>query len=204
MKAYKNHYKVFINTYGNTSATYDSGVASIFHQEQQSTEGTRLGVLQYVGILKDVILLNYGLISQPVILFKCDWVRNGLDTWGNATYKCDDDGFLLVNFRQLKTRVDEPYVFLAQVQQVFYAEDPNMAGWKVVLHKEPRSKRILVSDSDEVTMLDNLIGVDVPLEIPEVPRNMALVDVIELIGADVILAAEELQRSSGDDEVDLQ
>jgi hypothetical protein len=79
-----------------------------------------------------------------------------------------------------------------------------MQGWKVVLHKEPRSKCILVSDSDEVTMLDNLIGVDVPLEIPEVPRNMALVGAIELIGTDAILAAEELQRSSSDDEVGLE
>ncbi len=72
MKAYGNHYIVFTYTYGNTSATYDSGVALVFHQEQQSTEGTRLGALQYVGILKDIILLDYGPISQPVILFKCD------------------------------------------------------------------------------------------------------------------------------------
>jgi hypothetical protein len=72
MKAYGNHYRVFIETYGNTSATYDSGVASIFHQKQQSTKGTRLGVLQYVGISKDIILLDYGPISQPIILFKCE------------------------------------------------------------------------------------------------------------------------------------
>jgi hypothetical protein len=78
----------------NTSVTYDYGVASIFHQNQQSTKGTRIGALQYVGIFKDIILLDYGLISQPVILFKCDWVKNGLDKWGNATYRCDDDGFL--------------------------------------------------------------------------------------------------------------
>jgi len=162
----------------------------------------RLGVLQYVGISKDIILLDYGPISQPVILFKCDWVRNGLDRWGNATYKHDDHGFLLVNFQQLKAWVDEPYVFPAQVQQVFYADD--MLRWKVVLHKKPRSKHILVSDTDEVTMLDNLIGIDVPLEFPEVPRNMALVGVIELIGANAILAAEELQRLSDDDEVGLE
>jgi len=79
-----------------------------------------------------------------------------------------------------------------------------MLGWKVALHKEPRSKRILVSDSDEVTMLDNLIGIDVLLEFPEVPRNMALVGAIELTGVDAILASEELQRSSGDDEVGLE
>ncbi len=69
-----------------------------------------------MGILKDIILLDYGPISQPVILFKCDSIRNGLDRWGNATYKRDDDGFLLVNFQQLKAWVDEPYVFPAQVQ----------------------------------------------------------------------------------------
>jgi hypothetical protein len=79
-----------------------------------------------------------------------------------------------------------------------------MPGWKVVLHKEPRSKRILVCDSDEVTMLDNLIGVDVPLEFLEVPRNMALVGVIDLTGADAILDVEEFQRSSSDDEVGLE
>jgi hypothetical protein len=101
----------------------------------------------------------------------------------------------------LKARVDEPYVFPTHVQHVFYADDLNMLGWKVVLHKESRSKRILVSNSDEVTMLDNLIGVDVPLEIPKVPRNMTLIGAIELIGADAILVAEELQRFSGDDEV---
>jgi hypothetical protein len=90
------------------------------------------------------------------------------------------------------------------VQQVFYADDPNMPGWKVVLHKEPRSKHRYISDSDEVTMLDNLIGVDVPLEFPKVPRNMALVGAIELTRANAILAVEKLQRSPGDDEVGLE
>jgi hypothetical protein len=55
-----------------------------------------------------------------------------------------------------------------------------------------------------VTMLDNLIGVDVPLEILEIPRNMALVGAIELTGTYAILADEKLQRSSGDDEVGLE
>ncbi len=53
-------------------------------------------------------------------------------------------------------------------------------------------------------MLDNLIGIDVPLEILEVPRNMALAGAIELIRVDAILIIEELQRSYGDDEVGLQ
>jgi hypothetical protein len=79
-----------------------------------------------------------------------------------------------------------------------------MPRWKVVLHKEQRSKCILVSDSDDVTMLDNLIGINVSLEILEVPRNMALVGAIELTEADAILNTKELQRSSNDDEIDLE
>jgi len=123
---------------------------------------------------------------------------------GNATYRHDDDGFLLVNFQQLKARVDELYVFPTHVQQVFYVDDPNMSRWKVVFHKELRSKHILVSNSDEVTMLDNLIGVDVLLEIPKLPRDVAFIGAIELIGADEILVVEELQRLSGADEVGLE
>ncbi len=91
--------------------------------------------------------------------------------------------------------------FQPRCSRFFYVNDLNILGWKVVLHKELRSKRILVSDSDEVTMLDNLIGVDVPLEIPKVQKNMALIGAIELIGADAILTTKELQRPSSDDEI---
>jgi hypothetical protein len=89
------------------------------------------------------------------------------------------------------------------VQQVFYADDPNMLRWKVVFHKKLKSKRILVSNNDEVTMLDNLIGVDVLLEIPKVLRNMALIGAIESTGADEILIVEELQRLSSVNEIGL-
>jgi len=47
------------------------------------------------------------------------WVTHGSDRWGNPTYKRDEDGFLLANFRHLKANIDEPYVFPVQVQQVF-------------------------------------------------------------------------------------
>jgi hypothetical protein len=63
------------------------------------------------GLFKDIILLDYGHVSQVLILFKCYWVINKVDKWGNPTYKCDEDGFLLANFQHLKGQVDEPYVF---------------------------------------------------------------------------------------------
>ncbi len=60
-------------------ATYDCGVASVFQQAQGPGGMCALGPMQYVGILQDIILLDYGAVSIPVVLFKCDWVKNEVD-----------------------------------------------------------------------------------------------------------------------------
>jgi len=57
-------------------ATYDSRVVFIFRQQQSLHEGTTLGPIQYLKVARDIICLNYGPMSQPIILFKCDWVKN--------------------------------------------------------------------------------------------------------------------------------
>jgi len=75
-----------------------------------------------------------------MVLFKCDWVTFGYDRWGNPTYKQNEDGFLLAYFRHLKADIDEPYVFPMQVQQVLYVQKLSTPWWKVVIHKELRSK----------------------------------------------------------------
>ncbi len=157
---------------------------------------------EYVGILQDIILLNYGPISIPMVLFKCDWVKNGVDRRGHPTYKCDEDGFLLANFNALKANDNEPFLFPAQVQQVFYSKELNQPWWKVVLHKEPHSRRVVAEVQEEQPVIqDNVVGVKVPLEIPNVPRNMAMVGVIELCGTETIMASIELQMLGEDDDV---
>ncbi|CAK9271840.1 unnamed protein product [Sphagnum jensenii] len=193
VRAYDNHYRVTTNNEATTMATYDSGVTSVFQQPQATNEGMTLGSIQYVGVLKDIILLNYRPVSQPMVLFKCDWVTPGFDRWGNPTYKQDEDGFLLANFRNLKAEVTEPFVFPSQVQQVFYADEPNTPWWKVVLHKEARSKRIVAENSEEIgTPIDNVIGIEVPFIIPEVLSNTTFVGAIELTGTEAILGAAGL------------
>jgi len=117
VKAYDNHYRVTTDNEATTMATYDSRVASIFQQPHATNEGMTFGSIQYVGVLKDIILLNYGPVFQPMVFFKCDWVTPGFDKWGNPTYKRDEDGFLLANFGTLKVEVTEPFVFPSQVQQ---------------------------------------------------------------------------------------
>lgn len=49
IRAYGNHFKVCGNTHMNTSmATYDSGVAFVFQQQQKFQKGTTLGSIQYM------------------------------------------------------------------------------------------------------------------------------------------------------------
>jgi hypothetical protein len=201
VRAYGNHYKVIIDNEATTMATYDSRVASIFQQPHATNEGMTLSSIQYVGVLKDIILLNYGPMFQPVVLFKCDWVTPGFDRWGNPTYKQDEDGFLLANFCNLKAEVTKPFVFSSQVQQMFYANEPNTPWWKVVLHKEVRSKRIVAENSEEInTPIDNVIGTKVPLIILEVLSNTTFVGAIELTRTKAILVIARLQRPFNDEE----
>jgi hypothetical protein len=76
-------------------------------------------------------------------------VKNEVDRRGHPTYKRDEDGFLLANFNALKANDDEPFVFPTQVQHVFYSEELNQPWWKVVLHKEPRSRRVVTEAREE-------------------------------------------------------
>ncbi|CAM6039743.1 unnamed protein product [Sphagnum compactum] len=112
-------------------------------------------------------------------------------------------------FKHVRRRIWDAYeeegvcgeVLEAQVQQVFYAHEPSTPWSKIVLHKEPRSKRVVVENSEEIHIpVDNVIDTEAPLQIPEAPSDTTLVDAIELTGADAILVAEGLQRPSNDDE----
>jgi hypothetical protein len=53
---------------------------------------------------------------------------------------------------------------------------------------------------DILTPPDNVIGIDAPLEILKVPRNMTLVNAIELSGANSIRATKELQMPFDDED----
>jgi hypothetical protein len=59
MKAYGNHFKVQDES-SSRMQTYDSGVASIF---DVPTEDARDVSVNYVGVLKDILKLDYGLLQ---------------------------------------------------------------------------------------------------------------------------------------------
>ncbi len=61
-----------------------------------------------------------------------------------------------------------------------------------MLHKEPRSRHVVVEAKEEQPMIqDNVISIEVLLKIPDVPHNMAMVGAIELCGTKAIMASIE-------------
>lgn len=155
MWAYGNHYRVVETGVVDYHVTFDSGVAQIFAEEStgRGVDGNPvMNQLQYVGVVREILQLQYGAVT-PVV-FICEWVRASL-TGRNRTMKKDEYGFLLVDFDRMLPPGDEPFTFPWQVEQVFFADEPSNAGnWKVVLQKEPRSRRV-VHDVTGVSLGEN-------------------------------------------------
>jgi hypothetical protein len=68
IKIYGNDFRVDASsTTGHV--THDSGVVFIFSHGDDPNNVRPLGQLQYVGVLKDILELDYGIISTHVVLF---------------------------------------------------------------------------------------------------------------------------------------
>ena len=185
MRAFGNHFRVE-DSQSALMETYDSGVAVIF--EMPTTDSQSEVSLNYVGVLQDILKLDYGPLRTPIILFRCEWFK-GDDNRGNPTYVRDDAGFMVVNTRHKVPKMSEPFIFPSQATQVFFSSDTVKPGWKVVLRKEARSKReeqdttnVFITTSSEVG------GMSAPERVPPPPSSISLVGAIELSDADNLLA----------------
>ncbi len=93
---------------------------------------------------------------------------------------------------------DEPFVFPSQVQQVFFWNDTKTPFWKVILHKEPRSQRIMANMCDGcLETHGRASGLEAPLEFVDVNKNRTLVGAIELFREDALLVTQVLEGSLG-------
>ncbi|KAL3698153.1 hypothetical protein R1sor_012229 [Riccia sorocarpa] len=162
IQAYGNHYRVCgagMEKYN----TYDCGVASTF--EQDTSGGPRKTAVSYVGVLEEILSLDYGSLDHPVILFKCKWV---VADWTSSrpSMKLDRQGFLLVNFSRVLSPSEDPYVFPSQVEQVFFGDVEGSPGWKIVMRKDARSKRIVEETSDIDAWEDtDVVGLRAPVQL---------------------------------------
>lgn len=109
MKAFGNHFRVMDDT-ANRMQTFDSGIASVFDVPVEDQEDVSVN---FVGVLKDILKLDYGLLRTPVILLRCEWLKR-VDNRGNPTYVRDEAGFLVVNFRHKLPSMSDPFIFPSQ------------------------------------------------------------------------------------------
>jgi hypothetical protein len=168
MKAFGNHFKVEDDASVHM-LTYDSGVASVF---QVPTEDATDVSVNYIGVVKDILKLDYGPMSRPIVLMRCQWAKHS-DNRGNPTYIRDDAGFLIVNVWHNLPRMSDPFIFAAQAIQVFYTDDPQKPGWKAVLRKEARAKREVVENANAfITTSVETRGLTAPAQIPPLPRDV--------------------------------
>ncbi|XP_040368108.1 uncharacterized protein LOC112177548 [Rosa chinensis] len=116
--------------------TQNSGVFVEMETDNYATvndPNPKSDMVEYYGILKDIIELNYQ-NGRKVVLFDCDWVNGRLRRSG---IKKDDFGFTMVNFERLLPPPDT-LVFGGQAQQVFYVQDPIEKEWHIAVNTTPR------------------------------------------------------------------
>jgi len=184
MKSYGSHFRVD-NGDSDRFQTYDSRVALVF---QVPTADAREVSVNYVGVLQDILKLDYGPLHTPIILFRCQWMKT-TDNRGNATYIRDAAGFLMVNFRHKLPRMSEPFIFSSQATQVFFSNMPRKPGWKIVLQKEARAKREVLDSLDVfISTTVETFGLTAP-EVVRTPSEVpSLIGAIELSVEDNLLA----------------
>ena len=105
--------------------TQNSGIAVTGYKGKEEIE--------YLGVLIDIIELNYG-SNHSVFLFQCEW-------WDISNKKTGihiDPHFTSVNFARTWYQ-NEPYILATQATQVIYLKDPKYRGdWYVVQKIIPR------------------------------------------------------------------
>ncbi len=124
--------------------TFDSGIVLVFEQQTIDARGM---FVQHVGVLKDILKLNYNQVQTPIVIFRCEWMKQKGNR-RNPTYVRDGVGFLTINFQHRLWMSSTPFIFPSQVTQVVFFNDLKKPRWKVVLQKEAHSKRKVVELED--------------------------------------------------------
>lgn len=117
MYAYGYHFRTDAEQ-GRSSVSYDSGVAAIITQECRSSRADRNPVeaaLQYVGIITDILKVNYGALKYNVL--RCSWIRPDLEG-PMLSMREDVHGFWSVKFNARMPTNIEPFILPSHAQQV--------------------------------------------------------------------------------------
>ena len=148
MFAFGNHYRVASSE--RPLKTCDSGVATTFRQicRNNTRDGNQVNAdVEYVGHIEEILELNYR--RHCLVVLVCDFVKANY-IGENATIKKDKWGFTLANYDKRFGRVcKDSFAFPRHCEQVFYSNARESPGWRVVLRKEVRGKRVLPNNEGE-------------------------------------------------------
>jgi hypothetical protein len=116
MTSYGSHYRVDTSEAVARHATFDAGVAELqCSTGVDGTSGQGGGVeLVRVGILKDIVVLNY--VTVNIVLMAVSWVAKHSDLQRRMLR--DAHGFWLVNLGAVPRNTDEPYILPSLASQV--------------------------------------------------------------------------------------
>jgi hypothetical protein len=131
LKAYGDHFTME-NPKSRLLQTFDNGIALVFEHQIIDVKGM---FIPYVGVLKNILKLNYGQVQTPIVIFRCEWMKQE-DNQRKLTYVKDDVRFFTINFRHRLMMTFDTFIFPSQVTRVFFYDDFKKLGWKVVLWKE--------------------------------------------------------------------
>ena len=117
MWAYGNHYRTDNEQFRRRHSTYDSAICTIFTETVEGGSGLAEATLQYVGILKDILVVSFGALK--VTLMRASWIpMHNADESPNRLR--DQYGFFLVKQDRRLPAMEAPYVFPSQVSQVMH------------------------------------------------------------------------------------
>lgn len=116
MTSYGSHYRVDMEEGTSQHVTYDSGVAEpecIIPTHSSSDKSAQVQLVR-VGILKNILVLNYGNLS--IVLMVVSWVAKHMDE--TPRLRRDAHGFWLANMSTRPYDTTNPYLLLALASQV--------------------------------------------------------------------------------------
>jgi hypothetical protein len=214
MYSYGYHFRVK-SAEESVNSTCDSGVAGIFRRPCRSGMRDPNPVdanLEYIGQILEIVELNYG--RHCVVVLDCEWVKANY-RGRNATVKKDEWGFTMANFNALVPHGYESFAFPIHCEQVFFSDDEDEPGWRVVLRTEVRGRRIdnTMEEEDEAEIFAmgrdiDFEGLRAPAEIPETDpaplptgRNIRMPQIVEQMGeANAEAFDNDVEESSEEEE----
>jgi hypothetical protein len=149
MYSFGNHFRV--RSAEQSMRTCDSGVAATFKQVcRNRIRDVNLvhADVEYVGHIEEILEVNYK--RHCVVVLVCDFVKANY-RGENATIKKDNWGFTLANYNRRPGIIcKDSFAFPKQCEQVFYYDAKEAPGWKVVMKKEVRGRRVLPNNEEEI------------------------------------------------------